>query len=155
MADFAELWVALTLLLPGESPRLLEPEAQQSLARKVDQACNTAKRENADGFELSWGDPPSAAKIGAMPAASEGKQFYIGWLKDRYGYQISKLNAAYGLESTSFSDLESMDFKQVDRRRQAVVEDDQRFLNDLKAMFEQKMKQKFQACAPGRKLVWK
>ncbi len=155
MADFAELWVALTLLLPGESPRLLETEVQQSLARKVDQACNAARQENADGFELSWGDPPSAAKMGAMPAASEGKQFYIGWLKDRYAYQISKLNAAYGLESTSFSDLESMDFKQVDRRRQAVIEDDQRFLNDLKGMIKQRMQEMLQACAPGRKLMWK
>lgn len=101
------------------------------------------------------GDPTGAAELSTLNSASEGKQFYIGWLKDRYGYNIAKINEAYGLEMTSFSDLSESDFKKVDRTRKAVAEDDRLFLADLEVTLQQKVDEMFQACAAGLKTAWK
>ncbi len=155
MTDFAEIWIVLTLLNPGEGPRVLEPETETSLRSRVGHACEKVKAEGAVGAELEMGQETGALQLATLASASEGKQFYIGWLKDRYGYNIAKINEAYGLDMTSFSDLSESDFRQVDRKRKAVVEDDRLFLADLESMLKQKVDEMFQACAAGLKTAWK
>ncbi len=151
MIDLAEIWITVTLLLPGESPRVLDLD----LGGRIRAACAAVKQQDAVGIELEWGQPTGAAEIATQPSSSDGKQFYIAWLKDRYNYNIAKLNEAYGLESTSFTDLTENDFRRVDRKRPAVAEDDKRFLEDLAAAVKQKVDDLFQACAPSRKTAWK
>ncbi len=155
MTDFAEIWIVLTLLSPGEGPRVLEPEMEASLRSRVGRACEKAKTNGAIGAELEMGQETGAQQLAVQASATEGKQFYIAWLKDRYGYNIAKINEAYGLEMTSFSDLSESDFRQVDRKRKAVAEDDRLFLADLESMLKQKVDEMFQACAAGFKTAWK
>ena len=109
----------------------------------------------AVGVEIEWGDAAGASAIGTMASSSEGKQFYISWLKDRYRYNIAHINEAYGTEATSFSDLSENDFQKVDRRRPKVAEDDKLFLVDLEAMLKQKVDEMFQTCSPVPKTAWK
>jgi hypothetical protein len=155
VTDFAEIWIVVTLLNPGEGSRVLEAEMDASLQLRVGRACEKVKLEGAIGAELVMGQETGARQLATQPSASEGKQFYIGWLKDRYGYNVAKINEAYGLEMTSFSDLSESDFRQVDRKRKAVVEDDRLFLLDLESMLKQKVDEMFQACAAGLKTAWK
>lgn len=149
--DFAEIWIALSLLVPGEGARVLEID----LTPRIEAACKQVLQRDAQGLELEWGDVTGAAKLATLPSSAEGKQFYIAWLKDRYAYNITRLNEAYGLESTSFTDLTENDFRQVDRKRPAVAEDDRLFLLDLAETVKQKLDAIFQSCAPGRKTAWK
>ena len=153
--DLAEIWVLLTILNPGEAPRVLEPDFTPKLRLRVERACAAVQERAAAGAELEWGDSAGAAALGTLPSGSEGKQFYIAWLKDRYGYNIARLNEAYGTEATSFSDLSENDFSKVDRRRAAVAADDKLFLSDLEVMLKQKTDELFQACAPGARTAWK
>lgn len=155
MTDLAEIWIVLTLLNPGEGPRVLEPEIEAALRLRVGRACEKAKADGAVGVELVMGQPAGAPQLATQASATDGKQFYIAWLKDRYGYQIAKINEAYGLEMTSFSDLSESDFQNVDRKRKAVAEDDRLFLADLEVTLKQKVDLMFQACAPGLKTAWK
>jgi len=149
--DVAEIWVALALLQNGEGPRLLEID----LAPRVEQACREVKKLEAVGLELEWGTTTGAPQIATMPSSADGKQFYIAWLKDRYAYNISRLNEAYGLDSTSFTDLTENNFLTVDRSRPKVVQDDRDFLTDLAATIKQRVDEMFQRCAPGVKTAWK
>lgn len=151
MIDLAEIWLVFTILSPGEGARVLDLD----LAPKVKQACTETRRQDAAGLELEWGETPGAALLATQASSTDGKQFYVAWLKDRYNYNIAKLNQAYGLEAISFTDLTESDFKQVDRQRPAVVEDDRLFLIDLAATLKQRIDEMFQACAPGRKTAWK
>ena len=155
MIDFAELWIVLRLLEPGEASRLLEEELAPKLKQRTEAACSLARSQKADGLELDWGEVTGAAALARLGSATEGKQFYIAWLKDRYGYNIARLNAAYGLEFTSFSDLAESDFSKVDRSRKAVREDDKEFLVTLEQTMEQKLSDWLQACGSARKTAWK
>ena len=40
-----------------------------------------------------------------MTGESAGKQIYIAFLKAKYGYQIAKVNADYGTDAQSFTEL--------------------------------------------------
>jgi hypothetical protein len=149
--DLAEIWVALTLLAPGEGPRVLEID----LAPRVEKSCKLIQQQGAQGLELEWGDTTGSVQLASLPSSTDGKQFYIAWLKDRYAYNIARLNTAYGLEATSFTDLTESDFSKVDRKRPAVAEDDRLFLAELAAIIQQKVDVLLQSCAAGRKTAWK
>lgn len=65
---------------------------------------------------------PWQARIDAVRRAagdSPDKQWYIAFLKRRYGYQIAAVNEAYGLEASAFTDLESPDAFAKTRRNDA------------------------------------
>jgi hypothetical protein len=149
--DLAEIWVVLSLLAPGEGPRVLEID----LVPRIEKSCKLVLQQGAQGVELEWGDTTGAVQFASLPSSTDGKQFYIAWLKDRYAYNIARLNEAYGLEATSFTDLTENDFRQVDRKRPAVAEDDRLFLADLAATIQQRVEAIIQSCAPGRKTAWK
>lgn len=155
MIDLADILVVLTILNPGDSPRVLEADFAPKLQVKVDRSCTLVRERAAVAVELEWGDGAGAAAIATLPSSSEGKQFYIAWLKDRYRYNIAKINESYGTEATSFSDLSENDFRKIDRSRPAVAEDDKLFLSDLEEMLKQKVDKLFQACSPAPKTAWK
>ena len=67
------------------------------------------------------------AAIRKASSDSEGKQMYVSFLKERYGYNIGRVNQAYGLEASAFTDLAESDFRTLDPRREAVVNDDRDF----------------------------
>jgi hypothetical protein len=48
---------------------------------------------------------PISELIRRLPDEAPGKQQYVEFLKETYGYNIDRLNAAYGLEASSFTDL--------------------------------------------------
>lgn len=101
-----------------------------------------------------WPDPFDAAFLRHMPRAEEvefrpapsrdwvhavrrmreeapAKQQYVLFLKDLYGYNIGRLNDAYGLEAGSFTELLTYDYRRLDARREAVRRDDEGFLKIL------------------------
>jgi hypothetical protein len=153
--DFAEIWIAFVLLGKGQAARVLESDFVEGLRPRIETACKAIAARDGEGLELEWGEETGAAALARLASATDGKQFYVSWLKDRYGYNIARLNEAYGLDSTSFSDLAESDFRQVDRSRAAVREDDRLFLEYLATTVQQKVAEMFQACAPGRKVAWK
>jgi len=66
-----------------------------------------------------------------LPDEAPGKQQYVEFLKETYGYNIDRLNAAYGLSASSFTDLYSLDYRSLDTTRPSVRQDDLAFLKSL------------------------
>lgn len=69
------------------------------------------------------------AALRALPADHEWKSRWVDFLKERYEYTIARVNEAYGLESTSFSDLLVETYRSLDGRRTAVARDDADFFS--------------------------
>jgi len=86
------------------------------------------------GEPVEFRPVPSRAWVDAVRGMQENapaKQQYVSFLKDTYGYNIGTLNAAYGLEAGSFTELGSLDYRRLDRSRSAVQRDDAAFLKLL------------------------
>ena len=66
-----------------------------------------------------------------MPEDAPAKQQYVQFLKELYGYNIGKLNEAYGLNAGSFTELLNYDYRGLDLGRPAVEKDDALFLKTL------------------------
>jgi hypothetical protein len=75
-------------------------------------------------------------------------------LKDRYAYNIARLNEAYGLEAAAFTDLVESDFRTLDRSRSAVKKDDADFYNVLEETLAQRVATLLSRCATGVKIRW-
>jgi hypothetical protein len=69
--------------------------------------------------------------VRAMREEAPAKQQYVQFLKDLYGYNIGALNAAYGIEAGSFTELLTYDFRKLDLTRETVRRDDASFLRVL------------------------
>ena len=107
------------------SPADIFSEAVQTRVRtQVRQACQAV---DTAAIGREWVD-----FIRALDSESDGKQAYVGFLKERYEYNIARLNEAYGLDAQSFTELTSLNFKSLDRTRKAVVEDDGVFLASIR-----------------------
>ena len=90
------------LKLPAHfDPFALDAKDQYSTAARM--ACATSKPANFIGYR--WRLPAVAATLRSMTGDSAGKQIYIAFLKSHYGYQINKLNADYGSDAQSFTEL--------------------------------------------------
>lgn len=66
-----------------------------------------------------------------MAESAPAKQQYVQFLKELYGYNIGRLNEAYGMEAGSFTELLSYDYRRLDLARPAVRRDDAAFLKIL------------------------
>jgi hypothetical protein len=64
----------------------------------------------------------------SLDAEADGKQQYLQFLKQTYSYNIDLLDAIYGIESTSFTDLAAYPWTGLDTARPAVRKDDEAFL---------------------------
>jgi hypothetical protein len=69
--------------------------------------------------------------IRRMREEAPAKQQYVQFLKDLYGYNIGRLNEAYGLDAGSFTELLTYDYGRLDFQRPAVRRDDDAFLKTL------------------------
>jgi hypothetical protein len=115
--------------LPAEDPYAAGTMAAWAKSAK-------ALLRNEANVEYTW--TGATAKhlelIRRLPDEAPGKQQYVEYLKETYGYNIDRLNAAYGLEASSFTDLYSFDYRALDRSREAVRHDDTAFLRALNEM---------------------
>lgn len=93
-----------------------------------------ALRSEATSYSWTGAGPEHLAVIRRLPDEAAGKQQYVEFLKETYGYNIERLNAAYGLSASSFTDLYSLDYRQLDTTRAAVRRDDIAFLEALNRM---------------------
>ncbi|MBM3766019.1 MAG: hypothetical protein FJW32_11565 [Acidobacteria bacterium] len=80
--------------------------------------------------------------VRGMREEAPAKQQYVQFLKDLYGYNIGALNAAYGIEAGSFTELLTYDFRKLDLTREAVKRDDASFLRVLTEAAVEATKQK-------------
>lgn len=115
--------------LPAEDP--YAAETMREWARAV-----RAGLRNEANVEYTWTGATAShlELIRRLPDEAPGKQQYVEFLKEAYGYNIERLNAAYGLQASSFTDLYSFDYRALDRSREAVRRDDAAFLRALNEM---------------------
>ena len=64
----------------------------------------------------------------AQHADSPGKQQYVQFLKETYSYSIGDVNKAYGIDSTSFTDLGQFNWKAANLEGEKTRIDDEEFL---------------------------
>ena len=86
------------------------------------------------GEEIEFRPAPAREWVRAVrqwPEEAPAKQQYVQFLKDLYGYNIARLNEAYGLNAGSFTELLTYDYRHLDTRRPAVRRDDEAFLKVL------------------------
>jgi hypothetical protein len=115
--------------LPAEDPYAATTMPEWAKAAK-------AFLRNEATAEYTWTGATEAhlELIRRLPDEAPGKQQYVEFLKETYGYNIDRLNAAYGLQASSFTDLYSLDYRALDRGREAVRRDDAAFLRALNEM---------------------
>lgn len=109
-------------VLPVADP--YAPETMNQWSRSA----RTALKKEATSYLWSAATPAHLAFIRQLPDEAPGKQQYVEFLKEAYGYNIDRLNAAYGLSASSFTDLYSFDYRALDLTRPAVRADDAAFL---------------------------
>lgn len=122
------------------------------LIAAVQKAAELGRRRTAlVGY--TWpASPWTTARLTALrqlPAESAGKQQYVGFLKERYAYSIERVNAIYGLESTSFSDLLNESFAQLPTNQTAAAADDRQFLSDTATRLAETLALALKAAHPG------
>ena len=108
------LALLLNSLLVASEPGLVELKlpaqfdpfdvgAKDQYEAAAQESCAVPK---ADGFAgYRWHLPSLAAGLRQRTGESPGKQVYIAFLKSKYGYQIAALNADYGTDAQSFTEL--------------------------------------------------
>jgi hypothetical protein len=74
----------------------------------------------------AWRKPAMEARKAAPDSTI--RQVYLNFLKKRYGYQIQAINRAYGLDASSFTELESETFAATPTSR--MLADDAAFTAD-------------------------
>lgn len=120
--------LVVDLKLPAHfDPYAVDATAQYEAAARV--ACAEPKPPGFIGYR--WNLPPIAAELRLLTGTSEGKQIYIGFLKSQYGYQIARLNADYGTDAQSFTELLESPMTHVDGRDK-VRRDDAEFDRDAR-----------------------
>ncbi|MBL8240023.1 MAG: hypothetical protein JNM66_21560 [Bryobacterales bacterium] len=92
------------------------------------------KPRAAKAEEVEFRPAPARAWVLAVRQMKEdapAKQQYVQFLKELYGYNIGKLNEAYGLNAGSFTELLNYDYRRLELNRPAVERDDASFLKIL------------------------
>ena len=130
--------VALAAALSLSPADVFAETVQTSIRAKVQQACEVV---DTSAMGREWVD-----FIRTLDSESDGKQAYVGFLKERYAYTIGRLNEAYGLDAQSFTELTSLNFKSLDRTRKAVVEDDGAFLVSMREIIERVAQEGLKGC---------
>jgi hypothetical protein len=131
-------------LQPGFDP--FSVDAKSWYAEAAIAACRVPKPPGFAGYK--WILPRVAAELRRRSGTSEGKQIYIGFLKTKYGYQISKVNAEYGTDAQSFTELQESSLTQVDLSRPAVRVDDAEFDRDARKEMVEGILEALRRCDP-------
>lgn len=123
---------ALVIALPPLPAE--DPYAAETMAAWAHSARTVLRNEPKVEYTWTGAMVSHLELIRRLPDEAPGKQQYVEFLKETYGYNIDRLNAAYGLEASSFTDLYSFDYRALDRSREAVRRDDGAFLRALNEM---------------------
>lgn len=99
---------------------------EAGFARRVPKAGAAEEIEFRPAPARGWVDA-----VRRMGEEAPAKQQYVMFLKEVYGYDVNRLNAAYGLAAGSFTELLTLDWTKLDREREAVKRDDGEFLQVL------------------------
>ncbi len=92
--------------------------------------------KTAPAEEVEFRPAPAREWVDAVRRMAEeapAKQQYVLFLKETYGYNIERLNQAYGMDAGSFTELLTYDYSRLDVKRPAVRRDDEAFLKTLTA----------------------
>jgi len=100
----------------------------ESRVRQAVAECSLAR------FRVSAGAPP-VSTIRGLTGGEDGKELYVQFLKDRYDYNITRVNQVYRQDASSFSELLGRDFRQADGASESVRRDDAAFLEMLKSIW--------------------
>ena len=126
---------------PIAAPLHLAPNAdifaastRAHIAKSIARACQTPPPPNSWNGGPIWGRE-LVLSVRRLSSEQTGKQIYLDFLKSTYGYNIAALNAAYGVEAASFTDLEGDLLTRVELTRPAVLRDDTEFLSALAREF--------------------
>lgn len=130
--------VALAAALSLSPADVFSEAVQTSIRAKVQAACQPV---DTAAIGREWVDFTRA-----LDSEADGKQTYVGFLKERYDYSIGRLNEAYGLDAQSFTELTSLNFKSLDRARKAVVEDDRVFLESIREVVQRISQEGLKQC---------
>ena len=131
---------SIELKLPAHfDPLAVDAPNQYSAAAKL--ACAEPKQVGFVGYV--WRLPAVAAELRQMTGESFGKQIYIAFLKAKYGYQISKLNADYGTDAQSFTELLESPMKD------GLAEHDAEFNRPVRAEMVQGILEALRKCDPA------
>jgi hypothetical protein len=98
--------------------------------------------------EPSPWDPAYASRIRKLGPDNEDKQRYVEFLKDRFGYSITLFNETYQEQATAFSDLLHHAFPHLDPTRDAILQDDRRFLLASAELFYAETARRLRAADP-------
>lgn len=118
------MWTLLLLLAAEQD--WLGAHFRRELTAKAEAECGRT-------FRVPLGKEPPVRAIRGLVGGEDGKEIYVHFLKERYGYNIARVNEVYGREATSFTELLTDSFRDVDERRGKVVEDDAAFGEVLRA----------------------
>lgn len=124
-------------------------------ARTLEERAGAACRAKSGGFGLDEGW--SRAWVDQVRRVTrsehEGKQLYVQFLKDRHGYAIERVNAIYGLEAGSFTELVTHDFAATERAKETVRQDDEAFLTILAEQLETLVRETWRRVCPASRSV--
>ncbi len=122
--------VPVPLLHDDEFADVFDAEVQEQIRAK----CSSHARKEANGFvaytftEIPPWNRSWANWIRAQHGDSAGKQQYVQFLKETYNYSIGDVNRAYGIDSTSFTDLGQFNWNGAVLDAPKPREDDEEFL---------------------------
>lgn len=127
--------------------------AGAEFSRLAEAACAKAKGSSDGVYKLSQlPDQQWLEAIRRLTGGEAGKELYVGFLKDKYEYNINRLNEAYGLDSQSFTDLTGDPFKTLDRKRPAVESDDREMVATIRETVLRLLKEALARCDSKRAL---
>ena len=121
---------AIPLLSGKEFADVFDPEVQEQIRTKCSSRAKKASAEFA-AYTFTAIPPWNRAWVNwfrAQHADSPGKQQYVQFLKETYSYSIGDVNKAYGIDSTSFTDLGQFNWKAANLEGEKTRTDDEEFL---------------------------
>ena len=116
-------------LLPGNKfADVFDPEVQEQIRKRC--SSNTGSGD----YTFTEIPPWSRAWVNwfrNQHTDSPGKQQYIQFLKETYSYSIGDVNKAYGIDSTSFTDLGQFNWNTAKLEAPKPRKDDEEFLGGI------------------------
>ena len=122
--------VPIPLLHNNEFADVFDPEVQQQIRAK----CSSRAKNAATGlvaYTFTEIPPWNRAWVNWFRwrhGDSPGKQQYVQFLKETYNYSIGDVNKAYGIDSTSFTDLGQFNWNGARLNAPKPQKDDEEFL---------------------------
>lgn len=123
---------SIPLLRDKEFADVFDPEIQEQIRSKCSSRAKSLEANSELVAYIFTAIPPwNRAWVDwfrAQHADSPGKQQYVQFLKETYNYSIGDVNKAYGIDSTSFTDLGQFNWNAAKLDGENPRADDEEFL---------------------------